>query len=470
MSLKIALPKGRLLAETAALLKKAGWGLGDYHEQARSYRLSSQRFSGLLVKVFKEKDIPIQVAVGNYDLGICGLDWVEELLVKYPSSALVRVADLGYGEGTLYAAASPATATTVEELEGREGITRIASEYPNLAESFAERRRLKRFSIYPLWGAAEAYPPEDADVVLLPGEKGLLGYGLVPLTRVVGLRALLIANRSSLRSKDMAELLASITDSLPSAVESIPAADTAGMPEVTVPAITKSTDGDVVRLALPDGHQQVHVRRILERAGVKIKDYPSATGNRRPAISLEGVAIKVIRPQDMPLQVANGNFDLAITGRDWLIEHRYQFPSSPARELLDLKYGRVRIVAVVSQAVPAEDVDGLRQLLSERKVAYRVASEYINIADWYARSNRLGRYRVIPTWGATEAFLPEDADLLIENTETGGTIARHNLKIIDTLFESTACLIGSTTGISSSLKDKRIKSITEALRRAVEAI
>ncbi len=469
MSLKIALPKGRLLAPTAALLKKAGWGLGDYHEQARSYRLSSQRFSGLLVKVFKEKDIPIQVAVGNYDLGICGLDWVEELLVKYPSSALVRVADLGYGEGALYAAASPATATTVEELEGR-GIIRIASEYPNLAESFAERLRLKRFSIYPLWGAAEAYPPEDADVVLLPGGKGLSGYGLVPLTRVVGLRALLIANRGSLRSKDMAELLASITDSLSPAAESIPAVDTTGAPGVTGPAITKRADGDVVRLALPDGHQQVHVRRILERAGVKIEDYPSATGNRRPASSLEGVAIKVIRPQDMPLQVANGNFDIAITGRDWLVEHRYQFPSSPARELLDLKYGKVRIVAVVSQAVPAENIDGLRQLLSERKVAYRVASEYINIADWYARSNRLGRYRVIPTWGATEAFLPEDADLLIENTETGGTIARHNLKIIDTLFESTACLIGGTAAASGSLKDTRVKSITEALRRAVEAI
>ena len=470
MSLKIALPKGRLLAPTAALLKKAGWGLGDYHEQARSYRLSSQRFSGLLVKVFKEKDIPIQVAVGNYDLGICGLDWVEELLVKYPSSALVRVTDLGYGEGTLYAAASPATATTVEELEGRGDITRIAGEYPNLAESFAERLRLKRFSIYPLWGAAEAYPPEDADVVLLPGGKELSGYGLVPLTRVVGLRAWLIANRGSLRSKDMAELLASITDSLPPAVEHSPAVDTTGMPEVTTPAITKGADGDVVRLALPDGHQQVHVRRILERAGVKIEDYPSATGNRRPASSLEGVAIKVIRPQDMPLQIANGNFDLAITGRDWLIEHRYQFPSSPARELLDLKYGRVRIVAVVSQAVPAENIDDLRQHLGKGKTAYRVASEYINIADWYARSNRLGRYRVIPTWGASEAFLPEDADLLIENTETGGTIARHNLKIIDTLFESTACLIGSTAKISSSLKDKRIKTITEALRSAVEAI
>ena len=101
MSIKIALPKGRLLAETAALLQRADWGMSAYHEGMRSYRLQSRRFSNLLAKVFHEKDIPIQVAVGNYDLGICGLDWVEELLIKYPSSALVKLRNLGYDEGAL---------------------------------------------------------------------------------------------------------------------------------------------------------------------------------------------------------------------------------------------------------------------------------------------------------------------------------------------------------------------------------
>jgi len=75
---------------------------------------------------------------------------------------------------------------------------------------------------------------------------------------------------------------------------------------------------------------------------------------------------------------------------------------------------------------------------------------------------------VIPTWGASEAFLPEDADLLIENTQTGRTIARHNLRIIDTLFESTACLIGNTSRVFSPGKGEKIKSITETLRTAVE--
>jgi ATP phosphoribosyltransferase len=74
----------------------------------------------------------------------------------------------------------------------------------------------------------------------------------------------------------------------------------------------------------------------------------------------------------------------------------------------------------------------------------------------------------VPTWGASEAFLPEDADLLIENTETGRTLSRHNLKIIDTLFESTACLIGNTAAVADRNKSERIKSIIATLQMAVE--
>ncbi len=75
MQIKIALPKGRLQRKTGALLQQADWGLDGYHEKADFYHPKSQKFPRLLAKVLHEKDIPIQVAVGNYDLGICGLDW-----------------------------------------------------------------------------------------------------------------------------------------------------------------------------------------------------------------------------------------------------------------------------------------------------------------------------------------------------------------------------------------------------------
>jgi ATP phosphoribosyltransferase len=469
--IKIALPKGRYLSETSALFQEAGWGLSGYHEGARLYRLKSKRFPNLAARMFHEKDIPIQVAVGNYDLGVCGLDWVEELLVKYPSSTLVKVRNLGYGDGllTMTVGRSGGAASTIEGMQARSDMIRIVSEYPNLAESFALSFRLRRFSVFPLWGAAEVYPPENADLALIPAgvNGGLLDYDLVPVSSILSFSAFLIANRDSWEAKDMGEVLTSIGDSL-LVGEKHPASAVASRPEVTGQYFSREEAEEVVRLALPDGHQQMMTHDLLHKAGIQIDDYPSPAGNRRPTTNLDGVMVKVIRPQDMPLQVANGNFDLAITGQDWLAEHLYRFPSSPVTELLDLRFGRVKIVAVVSQDLSVSDISSLSQLNAERSTPLKVASEYVNIADKYARDNHLGMYRIIPTWGASEAFLPEDADLLVENTQTGRTITRHNLKIIDNLFESTACLIGNKDSISSSSKTERIKSITENLRTAVK--
>ena len=142
MAVKIALPKGRLLRKTAALLQKADWGLDEYHSKIGFYRPKSQRFPDLLIRVFHEKDIPIQIAVGNYDLGICGLDWIEELLAKYPSSDLVKAKDLFYGKGTLY------MVTSSYQADKGTAARRIASEYPNLAGAYALQKRLSRFSIF----------------------------------------------------------------------------------------------------------------------------------------------------------------------------------------------------------------------------------------------------------------------------------------------------------------------------------
>ncbi len=459
--LKIALPKGRLLSETSALLRRAGWGLDGYQEQTRLYHIESKTLPQLSGRVFHEKDIPIQVAIGNYDLGICGSDWIEELLAKYPSSALMKLKNLKYGACALYAA-SAGGAASVEALQARAGTIRIASEYPNLAESFAINLRLRRFSVFPLWGGAEVYPPESAELALVGTADELPPY-LSPISRVLSVSAFLIANRQSWKAKGLDKMAAPIEGALMPGKAALMLKSEKHLP--TKAAQQPKLDKNVVRLALPDGHQQAPTQQLLAKAGIHLDDYPSEKGNRRPAIDLPGVSVKVIRPQDMPLQVANDNFDLAITGRDWLTEHLCQFPSSPVQELADLKLGWVKVVAVVSQELNVNDIHDLSE--SE---PLRVASEYINIADSYARENRLSRYRLIPTWGASEAFLPEDADLLIENTQTGRTIAQHNLKIIDTLFESTACLIGSSKRVASPIKKKRMESLIQTLRKAAEEL
>ena len=463
VQVKIALPKGQLQNSTAALFKEAGCAIADYREGSRSYRLRCDSAPDLFLKVFHEKDIAIQVAVGNYDLGICRLGWVDELLSKYRSDAVVKVHDLGYGKRNLYAVASRASGlNSVEALRKYAGSVRIVSEYPNLAEAFALKQRLRRFQIFPVWGAAGVYPPENAEVAIVSETSAdrLQEQGLVPLATLLESSAYLVANRNSLQNKDLSRLLKALSSK---------EIKEAGVREeavggARVGARASSTEKSRISLALPDGHQQRHVVDFLNRAGLRIDGYRAGNGLR---MDFDGVMVKVVRPQDMPLQVANGNFDLAITGRDWLRDCLYRFPSSPVTELLNLGFGKVRIVAVVSRDLPVSCTDDLRKV--KRESALRVASEYINIADKYANDNHLTPCKLIPTWGASEAFLPEDADVLIENTETGSTISRHNLKIIDTLFESTACLIGNTDAMKRPEKKKEIAHIIDAMSRGAAA-
>ncbi|GAG32346.1 unnamed protein product, partial [marine sediment metagenome] len=107
----------------------------------------------------------------------------------------------------------------------------------------------------------------------------------------------------------------------------------------------------------------------------------------------------------------------------------------------------------------------LRSLVQSGEFAHlRVASEYINISDKYLRENHINPYKLIPTWGASEAFLPDDADILIDNTQTGKTLEQHNLKIIDVLFQSSACLIGNKDSLDSPDKKEKMEFLTQMLR------
>jgi ATP phosphoribosyltransferase len=463
--IKLALPKGRLLAPTANLLARINLGFEDYGDNARQYRLCSARFPGLSAKVLQERDISVQVAVGNYDLGVCGLDWVEEFLVKYPAGAVVKISSLNYGEGSVHVVASTqAGITSLNELStGRS--YRIVTEYPNLAEAFALNLRMRRFRIFTVWGAAEVYPPEDADLAVLWGKSGadIATQGLIPLKKLLPVTAFLIANRESLENKGLSQILMCFSSKLTAepqtSIEN--GLDISEELKVSRPLWRAKT----INLALPDGHQQAPTSQFLQRTGLNLQGYSEGVLNRRPSADLDWLGIKVIRPQDMPLQVANGNFDLAITGEDWLREHLCRFPSSPVKKLFPLGFGAVKIVAAVSQGMPVSDIDELRSLVQSSKFApLKVASEYINIADKYLRDNHINPYKLIPTWGASEAFLPEDADMLIDNVQTGKTLEQQKLKIIDVLFRSSACLIANKDSLAFSDKREKMEFLTQKLR------
>ena len=461
--IKIALPKGRLLPPTADLLEEAKLGFDGYNEQTRHYRLRSADSPYLSAKIFQEKDIAIQVAIGNYDLGICGRDWVEELLARYKASGVVKMATLSYGEGSVYAAASYETGRAARDS------WRLVSEYPNLAEAFALNMRMRRFRIFPVWGDAEVYPPEDAEIAVLwaRDEKELEKQGLLPLVKLLPVNAVVIANQQSLENKELDGVLNRLAPGRSGEEHFLSFEELGGGGSPAEPLPPRRREGKV-RLALPDGHQLPPTADFLKRAGLSLSRYCSESLDYRPSADRDWLAVKVIRPQDMPLQLANGNFDLAITGRDWLLDHLYRFPSSPVVELLDLGFGRVKIVAAVSQEMPVSAIEEVKRLLNGGGLpVLRVASEYVNISDRYLCDRHISPYKLIPTWGASEAFLPEDADLLIDNMQTGKTMVEHNLKIIDELYDSTACLIGNKDSVESPDKIKEIDLFINMLRRGL---
>ncbi len=429
--IRVALPTGDLRKQTAAMLDAAGAGIDDYGAGSRALRFPMLG-DAAIARVFREKDIPVQVALGNYDIGICSLTWVEELAQRFPSHDVVRLCDLGFGEQSLWLAS--AGETTDSSL-------RIVSEYPNIAEALARKLRLKRYRVFPVAGAAEAYPPEDADIALIAaGSAGeVASHGLQPLGTVFESSAWLIANRRSLASKGLAAVLAPL----------LSAGVGSQSPSLTAPsslplrASAPRSARTVLRLALPDGHAQAHTIAALQMAGVNVAGYGEGTVVRRPAIDVDGVEVKVIRPQDMPQQVAIGQFDLAVTGRDVLLNHTVQFPSSPVEEIVDLGRSKYSL-AVIVKDVPADDLAGaLRYWRSRSDAPIRIASEFANIADHFARERHFGRYSVIPIAGASEGYVPEDAEILIEGIETGASVIANKLTVLERFFESTNCVIAN---------------------------
>ena len=151
----------------------------------------------MAAKVLQEKDISVHVSVGNYDLGICGRDWVREMQARYPASALLEVACLDYREGAVYVATSVHSSfISLAAVTSANRTIRIASEYPSVATKLAAQLRLRRFQVFPVWGAADAYPPESADVIVLwaRNDQDVLSQGLIPVAKLFDVDAVVASN------------------------------------------------------------------------------------------------------------------------------------------------------------------------------------------------------------------------------------------------------------------------------------
>ncbi|GHV72155.1 ATP phosphoribosyltransferase [Spirochaetia bacterium] len=196
-----------------------------------------------------------------------------------------------------------------------------------------------------------------------------------------------------------------------------------------------------LRILIPKGRIFDNVAKLFAEAG-----FPVSLADRtyRPQIGADWLDAKIMKPQNVGELLELGSHDAGFTGIDWIRES-----GADVEEILDLGMDRVRIVA----AIPAE-LDGAA-LKNKRIVA---ATEYVNLAgEWLEKSGY--NYRILRTYGATEVFPPDDADMIIDNTASGQTLRDNGLKIIDTVLESSTRFIASKEALKNREKRDRIEEL-----------
>ncbi len=205
-----------------------------------------------------------------------------------------------------------------------------------------------------------------------------------------------------------------------------------------------------VKLALPKGRLYEEIVKLLDEAGWEL----SKNGRSyRPIINDEEVEVKILKPQNIPKLVELGSQDIAFTGYDWIVEQ-----NADVTELLDLGFNPVRLVAATPKGLDMNQF---------KKKPIRVASEYENISKKYLEKEGF-QYVFIKSFGATEAFVPEDADMLIDNTSTGETLKKNNLEIYDNILTSSTKCIANKEALNDKEKGKKIRNIAMVLQSVIE--
>lgn len=237
-----------------------------------------------------------------------------------------------------------------------------------------------------------------------------------------------------------------------------------------------------VKFAVPKGSIEDATFRILEEAWQTV----SGRGRTyRVKLSDSEIDVKILRPQEIPTYVQEGFYDVGITGKDWIREAK-----ADVKILLDLEYGRVKQVIAVPQSFELNDLTELITEFAKNNKILRISSEYLTTTASHIKSNlayqkyfgasdpmiitpwlRVGDNRQVQiflSFGATEAKPPEDVDAIFDITETGTTLTQNNLKIIDTVFESSAALIANNDALKDPKKREKIADMIALLKGVVE--
>jgi ATP phosphoribosyltransferase len=239
----------------------------------------------------------------------------------------------------------------------------------------------------------------------------------------------------------------------------------------------------IVKFAIPKGSIEDQTFKMLEEAWQTVRGRGKTY---RVKLSDPEIEVKILRPQEIPTYVQEGFYDIGITGKDWIVE-----ASADVKILLDLEYGQVNQVIAIPESFEYSNLTELIEGFAKQKRTLRISSEYLTTASSYVRSNksyqkyfgdispmvitpwmRIGENKLVEiflSFGATEAKPPEDVDAICDITETGTTLVQNNLKIIETVTQSSAQLIANKNSLEDKIKAEKIADTLALLKGVVEA-
>ena len=216
----------------------------------------------------------------------------------------------------------------------------------------------------------------------------------------------------------------------------------------------------VLRIVLPKGSLEKATFELFEAADLTIRrsssvDYKATIDDPRI------IDVRILRPQEIPQYVAEGLFDIGITGRDWVEETQ-----SDVERLGELKYSKatsdpVKVVVAVAGDSPAQSVADLPH-------GVRVSSEYPSLTERYFAQRGI-KADVRLSYGASEAKIPDIADCIVDITETGRALRAAGLRVIDTMLVSYTEMIANKDSYADPAKRHAMGQLMTLLLGTLDA-
>lgn len=216
----------------------------------------------------------------------------------------------------------------------------------------------------------------------------------------------------------------------------------------------------MLRLVLPKGSLEKATLDLFEAADLPVQrsssvDYKATIDDPRIA------EVRILRPQEIPTYVAEGLFDVGITGRDWVEE-----TASDVVSLGEMKYSKatslpIRVVVAVAGDSPAERIEDLPHGL-------RVSTEYPELTRRFFAAKGIDA-DIRLSYGASEAKIPDIADCIVDITETGRALRAAGLRIIDTILLSYTEVVANKDAYADPAKRHAMGQLMTLLNGTLDA-